>query len=387
MKERTRKRLFLWARIVIALAAIAYIIIKFDIKKAWEVLTNPYPELFWVAMAMVAFLVFMGFLALRWYILSRARKHPYGFFYLYRSVLIHMLFNNVLPTTIGGDVYRVMDTGGHEGRGVAFSIVWTDRMVGFIAVFGFGFIASIPYTIMNRDFIFSILFGGMFLVAIFLTLAFLSKKLNQWIAPWLSKIRIFKYPLGEKFANAFTSITHYRKHKGALVAALFSSLGVQLSIVLIWFFLFLALPETQEIARDDVRSLEIHDTGNDPAISPEALADSTGINLPSAHSSDSAVHSLPTFKPNFIHFTVTIPAVNTAAMFSVGGWGLREATFVDILSSFTGDTELSTEEKTALEDRLKDRYLATALLFDAVNIFFGLLGGLFLLFRRSRKKE
>ncbi|MBN2379292.1 flippase-like domain-containing protein [candidate division WOR-3 bacterium] len=395
MKEKTRKRLFLWIRIVIAIAAIIYVIVMFDLPKAWEVMTNPYPNLFWVAMAFVAFLAFMGFITLRWYILSRARKHPYGFLYLYRSVLIHMLFNNVLPTTIGGDVYRVMDTGGHEGKGVAFSIVWTDRMIGFIAVFGFGFIVSIPYTIMSGVFTYFIIFAGMFAVSITLTLAFLSERLNKWISPWLSKIRIFKYPLGEKIAGAFMSITHYRKHKGALFTALPVSFCVQLSIVCIWFFLFLSLPRiakkdlveeekhAEEIAQADflrvagIDSLIGGRTDSDQAMDENKI--SNGATL-----TDTSV----VYKPKVIHFAVAMPVVNTTSMISVGGWGLREVTFVKVLSSFPLKVELSNVERENLKKRLEDKFLATALLFDALNLFFSLLGGLFLILRAdSRKKK
>ncbi|MBD3285523.1 flippase-like domain-containing protein [candidate division WOR-3 bacterium] len=390
MKEKTRKRLFLWIRIGIAVAAIVYVVVMFDLRDAWNVLTNPYPNLFWVAMAMVAFLFFMGFIALRWYILSRARKHPYGFFYLYRSVLIHMLFNNVLPTTIGGDVYRVMDTGGHEGKGVAFSIVWTDRMVGFIAVFGFGFIASIPYTIMSGIFIYLIIFAGMFIVAITLTLAFLSKRLNKWISPWLSKIKIFKYPIGKKIADAFMSITHYRRHKRALFTSLAVSFCVQLSIVCIWFFLFLSLPR---ITKGD---LVAEEKKADMFFQTDCLSVAGGNSLVGQESDcirdkiqieDTLPDTTVVYSPNFVHFAVSMPVVNTTSMISVGGWGLREVTFVKVLSSFPLEVELCKDEVDQLKDKLEESFLATALLFDAVNVFFSLLGGLFMLLRTGPRKK
>jgi uncharacterized protein (TIRG00374 family) len=316
MDKKTRDKLFFWARIVIAVTFIVLIIFTVDLKKTWQELKQTDP--IYVALAAGAYLCFLAFLALRWLVLSKARKYPYGFFYLYRSVLIHMLFNNVLPTTIGGDVYRILDTSEHEGKGVAFSIVWTDRMTGFIGVFSFAFLASVFYAWVSGSVVLLIIFGGMFLFATALTLGFLSKKINNWISPWLAKFKVFKYPLGEKIAGAFKSITLYQDHKAVLFAAVLVSLGVQISLAGVWYLLFCSMGG----------------------------------------------------RTSFLHIMVTIPVVNTLAMFSIGGWGLREQTFVQMLATF------SVAKATAL---------ATSLLFDAVNVFFGLAGGIFLLFRRGRK--
>jgi len=315
MNPKTRKRIFFWIRIAIALIFIATILLTVDLAKTWEELRET--ELLYVGLAAAAYLSFLGFLALRWLILSRVRGHPYGFFYLYRSVLIHMLFNNVLPTTIGGDVYRIMDTSGHKGKSEAFSIVWTDRLIGLIGTFLFASLASVFYAAVSGHLLLLALFGGALLFAVSLTMAFLSARLNAWLSPKLSRFRIFKYPLGEKIAAAFEAVTTYRNHKTALLAGVGVSLGVQICLALIWYFLFLSLKG----------------------------------------------------ETSFIHIVVTIPVVNTLAMFSVGGWGLREQTFVQMLATF------AVAKATAL---------ATSLLFDVVNVFFGLMGGMLLLFRRGR---
>lgn len=322
MRKKTRERIFFWIRILIALGAIAYIIFKFDLSQMWEELTLAFKRPEYVLLSCAAFLGFMGFISLRWLLLARARNQPYGFFYLYRSVWIHMLFNNVLPTTIGGDVYRIMDTSGHQGKGKAFSVVWVDRLCGFIGVFSFAFMASIFYTAATGNFVLMLVLGGGLCFALATIVVFLSKKINRWIVPRLSKLRLFKYPVGEKISEAFTYVTLYRDRVPVLLLAVLVSLGVQICLVGVWYFLYLSLPQS----------------GN----------------------------------ATFVHFMVTIPLVNTAAIFSVGGWGVREVAFVNILGAFSLTVSQSTS-------------LANSILFDAVNVFFGVLGGLFLLFRRSRK--
>lgn len=315
MNPKLRQHLFFWARIAIALVFIAIIVLTVDLKKTWEELkgTNP----IYISLSVLLYAVFIGFLALRWLILSKARNHPYGFLYLYRSLAIHFLFNNVLPTTIGGDVYRIMDTGGHEGKGVSFSIVWTDRMMGFIGVFSFAFLASIFYFFASKSYVLLIVFGAAFVFAVGVTTAFLSKKINDWLSTWLPKVKVFKYPVGQKITSAFKSITEFQDHKTSLFLSVLVSLVIQVCLAGIWYLLFLSLGG----------------------------------------------------KTSFLHIMVTIPVVNTLAMFSVGGWGLREQTFVQMLATFAV---------------AKSTALATSVLFDVVNVFFGITGGIFLLLRRKQ---
>lgn len=365
MNPKLRSQLFFWARILVAVVFVTVIILKFDLRKAGEKII--YANHIYVGLAAGVFLMFIAFLAVRWLILSKARNHPYGFFYLYRSLVVHFFFNNILPSTIGGDVYRVVDTGGHEGKGVAFSVVWTDRMTGFIGVFGFGFVASIIYTVISKNFLLLGIFGAVFAFSIVLTLVFISKKINDWLSPKLSKLKVFKYPVGEKIADAFTSITHYRRRKKALVSAVFTSLGVQVSLVAVWYLLFLGVIYGRLTPSDIRKSIALQTT--------EAVEKASVSRLDLANAEtveNNAFDSQPTRPPNFVHFMVTIPIVNTAAMFSVGGWGVREVTFVNILGSFS--------VKASADD-----FLATTLLFDIVNVVYGLVGGFFLLFRRKAK--
>lgn len=370
MNSKLRSQLFFWARILVAVAFVVVIVLKFDLARAAEKIV--YANHVYVGLAVGAFLIFVGFLALRWLILSKARNHPYGFFYLYRSLISHFFFNNILPSTIGGDVYRVVDTGGHEGKGVAFSVVWTDRMTGFIGVFGFGFLASIIYTMISKDFLLLAIFGGVFVFSIALTLAFISKKINGWLFPKLSKFKIFKYPIGEKIAGAFSAITHYRRHKGALVSAVFTSLGVQVSLVAVWYLLFLGVIYGRPTPSDVRKSIVIQTV---ETVEKTTISRCCSLGLTNTASpKDTEDDSEPTKPPNFVHFMVTIPIVNTAAMFSVGGWGVREVAFVNILGTFS--------VKASADD-----FLANTLLFDIVNVFYGLIGGLFILFRRGKKHK
>jgi len=90
---------------------------------------------FWLGIAFAMF--FLGYLitALRWRMLLRAQgiSAPLGF--LIKSFMVGIFFNNLLPSTIGGDAVRVYDSwrlGNSKSR--ATSVVMVDRLMGLVAL-------------------------------------------------------------------------------------------------------------------------------------------------------------------------------------------------------------------------------------------------------------
>lgn len=65
---------------------------------------------------------------------------------LVASYLVGSFFNLFLPSSIGGDVYRVMDVGRHSAQTVrSLAAVFADRLTGFIALVLFGALFSALY--------------------------------------------------------------------------------------------------------------------------------------------------------------------------------------------------------------------------------------------------
>ncbi len=69
----------------------------------------------------------------RWKLLLSVHGGNLGFGYLYASSMIGMFFNQILPTTIGGDVMRYQYTSG-AGRGAALSAILMDRVLGAVSL-------------------------------------------------------------------------------------------------------------------------------------------------------------------------------------------------------------------------------------------------------------
>lgn len=80
---------------------------------------------------------------LKWQLILRQFKLFYRFSYLHVVICIGFFFNNFLPTSIGGDVYRVLKTTPEEGgRARPIAVVLVDRIVGMLALLILGYIAA-----------------------------------------------------------------------------------------------------------------------------------------------------------------------------------------------------------------------------------------------------
>ncbi len=71
----------------------------------------------------------------RWRLLIRSQGGDASFGFLVRSFLVGVFFNNLLPSTIGGDAVRAIDTA-RTGvdRATAVAIVVVDRFIGLLAL-------------------------------------------------------------------------------------------------------------------------------------------------------------------------------------------------------------------------------------------------------------
>lgn len=71
----------------------------------------------------------------RWRLLIRSQGGDATFWFLVRSFVVGIFFNNLLPSTIGGDAIRAYDTSrSGVGRAAAVAIVVVDRFIGLLAL-------------------------------------------------------------------------------------------------------------------------------------------------------------------------------------------------------------------------------------------------------------
>jgi glycosyltransferase 2 family protein len=123
----------LWLRLAVSAALIAWILSRTPFREVAAAFRSADLRFVLLALALNP----LGYLASvrRWRLLIRAQGGDAALPFLVRSFLVGVFFNNLLPSTIGGDAVRAMDTSRTGvGRAKAVAIVFVDRFVGLLAL-------------------------------------------------------------------------------------------------------------------------------------------------------------------------------------------------------------------------------------------------------------
>ena len=123
-------------RLLVSVGLIAWLVSRAELASVAETIVTANPYL--VVVAFLSYFVGYVFSVTRWSALLSAHGVRAGFGYLYSSFMIGMFFNQILPTTVGGDFARYHYTS-NLGRGAAFSAVLMDRVFGVVSLMIFAF--------------------------------------------------------------------------------------------------------------------------------------------------------------------------------------------------------------------------------------------------------
>ena len=96
----------------------------------------------WLPLVYVLLLLNTTLSARKWQLLLRADGVHVPLGSLLASYLIATFFNLFLPSSIGGDSYRVVDASRHGGAAKSFASVFADRLTGFLALAIWGLLFS-----------------------------------------------------------------------------------------------------------------------------------------------------------------------------------------------------------------------------------------------------
>jgi uncharacterized membrane protein YbhN (UPF0104 family) len=131
-----RSRTGLALRLAVSAALIAWILARTPFREVGDAFRAADFRLVLLAAALHGFDTFAS--VRRWRLLIRAQGGEASFPFLVRSYLVGIFFNNFLPSTIGGDMVRAIDTARTGvGRAKAVAIIFVDRFVGLLALMSF----------------------------------------------------------------------------------------------------------------------------------------------------------------------------------------------------------------------------------------------------------
>lgn len=179
---------------------------------------------------------------MRWRILLETKGVRPSFGQLLKSYLSAIFFNNLLPSTVGGDTLRVYDSWRFgAGRAGAVAVIGVDRLLGILALLSLAILAFLlTPTVVSELPLLSLWLGagagGLLLISIFLlapttVISRLRSRLGN-ILPGRFRAT------GARASNAFREL---RESPRATARALGLSFMLQLNVILHFFFIALAL--------------------------------------------------------------------------------------------------------------------------------------------------
>ncbi len=229
MTRRTRQV----GTLVLTAAAIGYLVWKIDLGTTLDVLADT--NLAWFALAVTIMVVTVPALALRWGWLLAAHDIHERVQWLTRAYFVAYTAGQVLPTSLGGDAVRILETGRrHTGRTTVITgTVLLERGLGgaaTVALGAIGFLLSIgefdvsAYLWLEGVFVFGTLVLG------FLFFGRSARPLLRATRPLLERFRLEK-PL----RHFYEGIHHYRGRPRLLGRVLAVTFAVQaVRILSIW---------------------------------------------------------------------------------------------------------------------------------------------------------
>lgn len=227
-------------KVAISVALIYFILSKTNLTEIWKA-----TEQASLALLLLSFsLHIIGFIvsAFRWQVLLNAQGIKMGIPFLIESFSVSVFFNNLLPSTIGGDTIRAYDIWkkGHS-KTESITVILVDRFLGLFVLIVFAAVAIFFSPEINRRIpnLQLWVLGTFFLMAIAIVAVFLHEKRIKQIGTIfdLPGLNLFKKKLS-KIADAFKS---FRGKNSALAWGLFWSFVLQVNVILHYYLINEAL--------------------------------------------------------------------------------------------------------------------------------------------------
>ncbi len=135
------KSLLVVVKVLISGGLIAWLLSRSDLEAIFATIKSADP--LWLTAAFLVFFVGYFITAHRWRLLLAAQQIYTHVWRLVQSFSIAIFFNNFLPSTIGGDAYRMYEVWRlGANKTTAVSVIFIDRFLGLFALLAYALIAS-----------------------------------------------------------------------------------------------------------------------------------------------------------------------------------------------------------------------------------------------------
>ena len=233
----------LWFALKLNLSTVLlyWILSRTNLSEVWQAIRSTNYGVLFVAFLLHPIGLYIS--ALRWQILLAARGSTPSLNFLFESYLVGMFFNNFLPSTIGGDIYRAYDTWRlGQTKSSAVAVIFIDRLLGILVLLLFALIAIILDQRFNKlvDHLWMWILLGTFGLCIAVYLIFFPPTILLNKTRNVSQLENNK--IGAKlvaFAEAFLA---FKGQHQALYKTTLLSILLQANVVVHYYLIGLALP-------------------------------------------------------------------------------------------------------------------------------------------------
>lgn len=209
-------------RVIIGFGLIVFLLWRLDLQKILAAVSGM--KFHFLVYGMIAYFLFIVVSAWRWQVLLDYQKFDIPFM---RTVVIYFIatfFNNLLPTTIGGDVMRIYYSM-RERRAEAFATVLVDRILGFVGLFIFA-LGAVLYLLVSKHQTEFLPFTVIGLVGIIcITYLFFSRRAYNLLSGYVKKVTLFR--LGERLNRIHEATVDFGGAWWTIVVCLFQSVLIQ----------------------------------------------------------------------------------------------------------------------------------------------------------------
>lgn len=205
-------------------------------------------SLSWIIPAFSLHFIGMALMSLRWKVLLKAQVKQVSYGDLYSFNMMAAFFNNFLPSTIGGDIVKGLESKKFTGnKTTSLTVIFVERMTGMAALV----LISLTALIMQNFHIESE--GGranpvIFIVSVILGIIIIGiisvPVVNNLILKILKSVLPQK--LFEIISKSFLAMRVYYKYPGALIRSLGISLLFQFNMVIYYFFISKSIGQNPE---------------------------------------------------------------------------------------------------------------------------------------------
>jgi len=227
------------ARAVVGIGLIVFLFWTLDIREIINHVRGI--QVRYLSYAAIFYLLFIIISAWRWQILLNFKKFSIPFGRTLKFYFISLFFNNFLPTTVGGDMMRVVYTM-KDRRADSLATVLVDRILGFVGLFVLALIAVVYLLLLKNETEFLPFMVVGLSIVVLITYIFFSERAFRALSPAIGRLRILR--LGERINRLHEAGTDFGGAWGPISICIAHSVIIQATLAIAPFFVLLGMGDS-----------------------------------------------------------------------------------------------------------------------------------------------